>query len=77
MAAELANKAFCYSITTTNTTVTPTSNQDPFNLDPADQNLSSYPTSASRYNSDMFHGFLIDTRAAKRSTGGYGQFLAL
>ena len=46
-----------------------TDNQDPF----------SYTTSAvpiNRYDSDIFRGILIDTGAAKISTGGHGQFKA-
>ena len=67
MAETLANKAFSYLMLTEDV-VPYMSDQDPF----------SYTTeTASRYTSAQFQGIMVDTRASKRSTGGYGQFLAL
>lgn len=34
-------------------------------------------TTASRYNSTVFMGIIVDTSASKKSIGGYGQFEAL
>jgi len=42
--------------------------QDPFTYNAT--------TSTSRYTADNFIGIMIDTGASKRSTAGYGQFLA-
>ena len=67
IAETLANKAFSYSMLTED--VAPyMSDQDPF----------SYTIeTTSRYTSAQFQGIMVDTRASKRSTGGYGQFLTL
>ena len=55
-----------YAVTTINTTT------DAF---PTDTDLLAYNTT-SRYTSTKFMGAMIDIRASKRSTAGYGQFLA-
>ena len=47
-------------------------------VQPLTQDPFSYTTeTASRYTLAQFQGIMVDTRASKRSTGGYGQFLAL
>ena len=54
-----------YAVTTTDTTT------DAF---PTNTDLFAYNTT-SRYTSTKFIGAMIDTRASKRSTAGYDQFL--
>ena len=68
MAATLADKAFSHSVTTMDNTVPFMTDQDPFTYNAT--------TSTSRYTADNFVGIMIDTEASKRSTAGYGQFLA-
>ena len=60
----LADRSFTHAITSINPTTTH-SDVDPF----------AYITS-NRYTSNEFYGVMIDTGASKRSTAGYGQYLA-
>ena len=66
MAADLANKAFSHSVTTADSTTLFITDEDPF----------TYNTTMSCYTADCFLGIMIDTRASKCFTTGYGQFLA-
>jgi len=62
IALELANRAYSYVVTTTNTIIDAfTTDIDPF----------AYNTT-SRYTSTKFMGVMIDTRASKRSIVGCG-----
>jgi hypothetical protein len=69
MITELANQAFCHSLTAEDITMTPADSQD--------SNPFSYTSTASRYSADNFLGIMIDTGASKRSTAGYSQYQAL
>jgi hypothetical protein len=61
-ASELANRAYSHAVTTIDTTIDAFHTEtDPF----------TYNTT-SRYTSTKFMGVMIDTRASKRSTAGYG-----
>ena len=64
ISTELANRSFDHAITGSNPGLQH-HESDPF----------TYITSE-RYNSDEFYGIMIDTGASKRSTAGYGQYLA-
>ena len=66
-ANQLADKAFTHSITAEDPTSPPTPQIETFIT------TSGKP----RYSSDEFMGIIIDTGAAKYSTAGYGQFIAL
>ena len=56
--------------TTPETPNTPETTPDPNTKDPF-----SYVT-GKRFNADVFYGIVIDTGASRRSTGGFGQYLA-
>jgi hypothetical protein len=60
----LANQSLAHALTSTDTTASP-SDSDPFVY-----------TTTDRYTSDVFYGIMIDTGASKKSTAGYGQYLA-
>jgi len=62
---DLADRSFTHAITGTNPTACHNDDSDPF----------AYVTT-SRYTSDEFYGVMIDTGASKKSTAGYGQYLA-
>ena len=66
-ASELANRVYSYTVTTINTiTDTFYTKTDPF----------AYNITLC-YTSIKFIGIMINTRASKRSTAGYSQFLTL
>ena len=67
IAAILANKAFSYSVTTIDNIVPFITNQDPF--------IYNTTTSTSCYTVDNFVGIIINIKASKQFTAGYGQFL--
>jgi hypothetical protein len=60
----LANQSLAHALTHTDTAATAT-DSDPFMY-----------TTTSRYTSNVFYGIMIDTGASKKSTAGYGQYLA-
>ena len=62
---DLADRSFTHAITGTNPTAHHNNDSDPFAY-----------VATSRYTSDEFYGIMIDTGASKRSTAGYGQYLA-
>jgi hypothetical protein len=70
MAIELTNRAAEHSLTLSDSTT-------PLLQELQDLQVVYSNDSESRYNSRQFHGIMIDTGAAKRSTAGYGQFQAL
>jgi hypothetical protein len=70
MAMELANRAAEHSLTLSDSTT-------PLLQELQDLQAVYSNNSESRYSSKQFHGIMIDTGAAKRSTAGYGQFQAL
>jgi hypothetical protein len=63
IASKLADRSTLHAIT----------GQSPATI--ADTDLFIY-TSTTRYNSTTFYGVMIDTGASKKSTAGYGQYLA-
>ena len=67
IALELADRAYSYTVTAINTTT------DIFltNTDPFTYNMTLH------YTFIKFIGIIIDTKASKCSTAGYGQFLTL
>jgi len=67
IALKLANRAYSHVVTTINTII----DAFPTNIDPFTYNITSY------YTSIKFIGIIINTKASKRSTVGYSQFLAL
>jgi hypothetical protein len=83
---DLANRSFIHAITG-EVTITTTDPDPPTNLptpepEPKpetpsnpDKDPFSYVTGG-RFNADVFYGIVIDTGASRRSTGGYGQYLA-
>ena len=62
---DLADRSFTHAFTGTTSVIDNKSESDPF----------AYNTT-SRYTSDRFYGVMIDTGASKRSTAGWGQYLA-
>ena len=67
IALELANKVYSHTVTTLNTMT----NAFPTNTDLFTYNITLH------YTSTKFMGTIIDTKASKYSTIGYGQFLTL
>ena len=64
--ATLAERSFAHALTADSTTSYAVSSEsDPFAY-----------LSTDRYTQDVFYGVMIDTGASKRSTAGYGQYLA-
>jgi hypothetical protein len=61
----LADRSFAHALVRTALT-TADDKSDPF----------AYSNTASRYTSDRFYGVMIDTGASRRSTAGWGQYLA-
>jgi hypothetical protein len=63
----LANQSLTHALTRADTASDPTTtlDSDPFAY-----------TTTSRYTANRFYGIMIDTGASKRSTAGYGQYLA-
>ena len=71
MSTELANRSFMYVIIPVSTSVITSADvllteQDPF----------AYVNTLARYTPQEFYGVMIDTGASRRSTAGYGQYLA-
>jgi len=68
--ADLANRSFAHAISPVKPLcgpVNPPPEQDPFVYS---------NNTTSRYTSEKFYGIMIDTRASKRSTAGWGQYQA-
>ncbi|KAI9044044.1 uncharacterized protein KD926_001866 [Aspergillus affinis] len=69
--SKLANRSFTHCI----------NDRKPLNLivdtDPFSYNANTTSASATRYNSEIFMGIMIDTGTSEKSTAGYGQFQAL
>jgi hypothetical protein len=72
MITELANQAFCHSLTAQDIMTTPVSS-----IDSQDSSPFSYTSITSRYTADNFLGIMIDTGAFKRLIAGYSQYQVL
>jgi hypothetical protein len=72
----LANQSLTHALTGTDTTSNSTVTDSTATDSTATDSDPFIYTTTSRYTSDVFYGVMIDTGASRKSTAGYGQYLA-